>query len=99
MTSPTQIVLAEDNPVDVRLVRMALEKEGLNFHIHVLSDGGEVFNYLTEVERGTAHYPDILLLDLNMPKCSPGEILRRIRESSRWRLIPIVVVTSSDNPD
>lgn len=98
MSRTIQIILAEDNEVDVLLVRRALEMEGLDHQLQVLSDGEQVFCFLAEVESGAAPYPDILLLDLNMPKRSGEEILNRIRESAKFSPIPIVVVTSSDSP-
>jgi CheY-like chemotaxis protein len=98
MKNSLLIAIAEDNPADVFLVRSALEEEGFDFHLHVLSDGGQAVSFLNEVERAAVPCPDILLLDLNLPKCSGTEVLARLRESTRCCCTCVVVLSSSDSP-
>ncbi|HYP08920.1 MAG TPA: response regulator [Bryobacteraceae bacterium] len=89
MTNPIRVFLAEDNPADVYLIQEALRRHGLQFHLTVADDGEKALSILA----GGGEY-DLLLLDLNMPKRSGGEILEMLRGLS----VPIVILTSSDSP-
>jgi CheY-like chemotaxis protein len=92
-----QILLAEDNPGDVLLVRDALESEHLDFELTVKRDGHEMLKFLEFIESGQALCPGIVLLDLNLPKYSGAFLLERFRESSVCAHVPVVIVTSSDS--
>jgi DNA-binding response OmpR family regulator len=76
---------------------MALEEAALNFELHVCSDGAELLQCAARIESGDAPWPDLLLLDLNLPKHSGEEILERFRENDQYCSIPIIVITSSDS--
>lgn len=93
--TPTQIVLAEDNPADVELVREALREHDICCDLRVLSDGAEalrfVDNLAVEAER-----PNVFLLDLHLPKHDGEEILGRFRSQVNCAQIPVVILTSSD---
>jgi CheY-like chemotaxis protein len=93
------ILLAEDNPGDVFLIRRALEKQGLDFDLVVVEDGQAALHFLdrADADHSIAH-PDLALLDLNLPRATGSRILLRIRQSLRCAAIPVVVVTSSDSP-
>jgi CheY-like chemotaxis protein len=93
MTRVVQILLAEDNPADVYLIEEALREHEVAFEITVAEDGEAAMNMVTKGEV----QPDIVLLDLNMPKRSGGEVLDRIRRDARSD-IPVIVLTSSDSP-
>jgi len=93
------ILLAEDNPGDVFLVRRALEKHGLKAGLVVMEDGQAAMKYLESIDSDpTTVCPDLFLLDMNLPRANGGQILERIRQSPRCEETPIIVVTSSDSP-
>lgn len=93
-----QIVLVEDAEPDVFLVREALEHAGLRFELQVLDDGEKAVDFIDRVDRAEAAHPDLLLLDLNLPKRSGVQVLERVRQSPICARIPVVVLTSSDSP-
>lgn len=100
MNSPITILLAEDNPGDVFLVRRALEKHGLrDLELVVVEDGQAALRYIERVDAdNTLTAPLLALLDLNLPRATGSRILTRVRESPRCSGIPIIIVTSSDSP-
>ena len=94
---PVEILLAEDNPGDVKLTRKALEKGRLANNLHVVNDGIETMQFL----RGEGEYegrprPDLVLLDLNMPRKDGREVLEDIKGNPDLKRIPVVVLTSSE---
>jgi CheY-like chemotaxis protein len=89
------ILLGEDNPADVYLIRQALEENGVKYTLEVASHGGEMVSALTSKR---AEPPDLIVLDLNLPRYDGLEILKLIRDSSELRRIPVVILTSSDSP-
>ncbi len=94
---PVEILLAEDNPGDVKLTRKALEKGKLVNNLHVVNDGVEAMAFLRrEGEHADEPRPDLILLDLNMPRMDGQEVLAEIKEDEQLRRIPVVVLTSSD---
>lgn len=93
-----RIVLAEDNPGDVYLVREALQSHQVSAELIVYEDGEEMLRFLNQVDAGEEPCPDLVLLDLNLPKRSGEVLLKRIRESPLCTPIPVVIVTSSDSP-
>jgi CheY-like chemotaxis protein len=94
------ILLAEDNPGDVFLVRRALEKHGLrDAELVVVEDGQAALRYIERVDGDElVSAPDLAMLDLNLPRATGNRILTRIRQSRRCGGIPIIIVTSSDSP-
>jgi CheY-like chemotaxis protein len=100
MSSGVIILLAEDNPGDVFLVRRALEKHGLvKIELVVVEDGQAALRYIERVDAdGSLAAPSLALLDLNLPRATGGRILTKIRQSQRCNGIPIIIVTSSDSP-
>lgn len=94
---PVEILLAEDNPGDVKLTRKALEKGRLANNLHVVTDGVETLQFLRgEGEYGGRPRPDLVLLDLNMPRKDGREVLEEIKASEELKRIPVVVLTSSE---
>ena len=85
------ILLVEDNPNDAELTQRALKKVNLGAKIVVARDGAEAIEYLL----GNRSKPKVVFLDLKLPKIDGIEVLRRTREDSRTRSIPVVVLTSS----
>jgi CheY-like chemotaxis protein len=95
--SPCQIVLAEDNPADIMLVRRALEEHHVHCDLHVLSDGEDAVSFIDGLDVDSKlPCPDLLLLDLYLPKRDGNEVLGHLRASQRCGQIPVVVLTSSD---
>lgn len=99
MVSKT-ILLVEDNPDDLELAIRALKKSGHGEGVIVARDGVEALDYLfgtgTFAGRDTAVQPAIILLDLKLPRLGGHEVLERLRKDKRTQLIPVVVLTSSD---
>lgn len=91
-----QILIAEDSPADVFLIREALA--GVDAEIHIFADGEKIIEFLAQVERDPQMpCPDLLLLDINLPKHKGGEILKAIRSGARCGKTKVLVVTSSDS--
>jgi DNA-binding response OmpR family regulator len=91
------LLLAEDNLPDALLVREAIRVENLPVEIHHASDGEKAVAFLVSAEKdAAAACPDVLILDLNLPKIDGLEVLQRVR-ASKLRDIPVLVVTSSDS--
>lgn len=97
------ILLVEDNPNDLELTLVALERSQLANEVIVLRDGAEALDYLfrrNQYEDRVAGNPAVLLLDLKLPKLDGLEVLKAIRESDELRSIPVVMLTSSrEEPD
>lgn len=93
------ILLIEDAEPDVFLVREALKNAGLDFELNVLDDGEKAIEYIDRLDRNhSAACPQLVLLDLNLPKRTGDQILEHMRHSDRCKHVPVVVVTSSDSP-
>jgi two-component system, chemotaxis family, response regulator Rcp1 len=94
------IFLAEDNPADVYLLREALTAESSDdIEVVVAQDGEEALDFVER--RGpfqNAGRPNLIILDLNLPKTDGNDVLRGIRESEHLSNVPVVILTSSDSP-
>jgi CheY-like chemotaxis protein len=93
-----KILLAEDNPADVYLIRESLREHGVECTMQVASDGGEVMRIIAGDPAQEGEAPVLIVLDLNLPRHDGLEILERLRESRRLSGVPVVVLTSSDSP-
>ena len=98
------ILLVEDNPDDVELTLRALKKNNIANEVVVARDGEEALEYLTATGkyagRAVAVLPQVVLLDLKLPKVGGLEVLRAMRADPRTRLLPVVILTSStEEPD
>ncbi len=97
---PKSIVLVEDNPQDEMLTLCALRKANLANHVQVVRDGQQALDYLFRegefADRPGTDQPAVILLDLNLPRVSGLDVLERLRADPRTRLVPIVILTSSD---
>jgi two-component system response regulator len=97
--NPIEILLVEDNPADVELTLRALKKHNLANQVKVVSDGAQALDYLF----GSGAYegensqppPKVVFLDLKLPKVDGREVLRRMKANAKTRIIPVVVLTSS----
>jgi len=91
-----EILLVEDNPGDVRLTEEALKECKVVNRLNVVPDGVEALAYLRkEGEYASAETPDLMLLDLNLPKKDGREVLAEVKEDPELRMIPVVVLTTS----
>src|SRR5437879_9873875 len=93
---PVEILLVEDNPGDERLTREALKEGKVYSNMHWVKDGVEAIQYLhREGKFSRAVRPDIILLDLNLPKKDGREVLEEIKSHPQLKSIPVVVLTTS----
>ena len=98
-TRSVHVLLVEDNPGDVRLTSWGLRDAKTPNEIHVVEDGEQALQYLRREGRfAGAKRPDIVLLDLNIPKINGHEVLRAMKRDESLRRIPVVVVSGSDRP-
>ena len=107
--SNRSILLVEDNPDDRELMRLAFARSKIPHSLILVSDGIEALNYLqrqasyndatTSLNDYSLEYmPALIILDLNLPRINGIEVLRRIRADPRTRIIPVVIISSSDEP-
>ncbi len=100
MNTPIEILLVEDNPTDLELTLLALQKHKLANKVHVARDGEEALEFLfcrgKFDGRGFDAPPKVVLLDLKLPKVDGLEVLRQLKEDPRTRAVPVVVMTSSN---
>jgi chemotaxis family two-component system response regulator Rcp1 len=99
LAEPVRIVMIEDNPGDVYMIRHALDEQSLPYELRVIEDGGSAMSYLRS--SGTpagGPPPNLIVLDLNLPKEDGFEVLRSLRENEAWNRIPVAVLTSSEGP-
>jgi two-component system, chemotaxis family, response regulator Rcp1 len=95
-----EVLLVEDSPADVRLTREAFKDAKMHIGLHVVSDGVEAMAFLgREEDYANAPRPDLILLDLNLPKKSGREVLKEIKENPLLKTIPIVVLTTSSSEE
>jgi CheY-like chemotaxis protein len=93
---PIEVLLVEDNPGDVRLTIEALRDSKVRNNLHVAPDGVAALEFLRrEGKYGSAPHPDLILLDLNLPKKDGREVLAEIKADQALRMIPVVVLTTS----
>jgi two-component system, chemotaxis family, response regulator Rcp1 len=93
---PMEILLVEDSPGDVRLTREAFKDAKVHINLHVASDGTQAMTFLKrEGAHASAPRPDLILLDLNLPKKDGREVLEEIKNSPTLKSIPVVILTTS----
>ena len=90
------MLLIEDNPTDVFVIKEALERSGLQLNLRLASNGEEALRYLEDLAGSeNPSCPALILLDLNLPKIGGIEVLRHLRSTSPCSRTPVIVVTSS----
>lgn len=94
------ILLVEDNPADQQLTIRAFKQGKINTHIHLANDGQEAMDYLLNQGKFTSKVdnprPDLILLDINMPRKDGKQVLKEIRSNPTIKMIPVVMLTTSD---
>ena len=100
MSDAKTILLVEDNPQDEKLILRSLRKVNLANQVDVARDGQQALDYLFRegefADRGGTPLPVVVLLDINLPRVSGLEVLERLRDDPRTTLLPVVMLTSSD---
>jgi two-component system, chemotaxis family, response regulator Rcp1 len=94
------ILLVEDNPVDVLVTKTALEESGFDFELHVAEDGEEALDFLYQNCNSTDSNkpcPDLILLDINLPRKNGKEVLAEIKQHPETLHIPVVILTTSND--
>jgi CheY-like chemotaxis protein len=92
VSKPLHVLMVEDDPGDVELSRLSLEQAKLRLSLSVVSDGVEAMEYLK-----TKPKPDLILLDLQLPRMDGREVLRRVRADEALKRIPVVILTATDD--
>jgi two-component system, chemotaxis family, response regulator Rcp1 len=93
-----KVLLVEDNPLDIMMTRKALEEGDFRFKLHVAEDGEQALDFLYQncnSTNGNTSCPDLILLDLNLPKRTGKEVLAEIRQHPNTRFIPVIILTTS----
>ncbi|HUN66177.1 MAG TPA: response regulator [Bacteroidota bacterium] len=100
MPRPLQILIVEDNLTHQLLTEYILKRSRVDAEFIIVRDGQEALDYLNRsAPAGDRPKPNLILLDLNLPKRDGRELLKLIRESPEWRVIPVVVVSTSDREE
>jgi len=97
---PIEVLMIEDDPADVKLTRRLMRDSKLRVSLNVVGDGAAALDYL----RRTGGYedatrPDLILLDLNLPKKNGREVLEEIKDDEELKALPVVILTTSDSED
>ena len=93
------ILLAEVNLGDILLIKHALEQHHVQHELHVVKDGAEALDFVTRIgQPGNPPCPDLILLDMNLPKVDGPQILSEFRKHSECVQTPVIIVSSSDMP-
>jgi chemotaxis family two-component system response regulator Rcp1 len=96
ITSNIEILLIEDNPGDARLAKEALKESSIRNNLHMVDDGEKALDFLHKTgEYHSVPKPDLILLDLNLPKISGHQVLSIIKSNENLRTIPVVVLSMS----
>lgn len=90
---PIDILLVEDSEGDIVLTKKALARGKLNNNLHIARDGEEAINFL---KSGESNHPDLVLLDLNLPRVNGQEVLKFIKETESLKRIPVIILTTSE---
>lgn len=94
---PTIILLVEDSPTDQLMTRAALQRSRVPNELHVVNDGVEAMEFLRQQGNfANAPRPDLVLLDLNMPRMNGREVLNAVKSDPALKTIPVIVLTTSD---
>lgn len=97
---PVEILLVEDNAGDIRLTREALKESKIANNLHVVGDGEQALDFLHQrAQYVDAIRPDLVILDLNLPKVDGREVLEHIKADPHLRMIPVAVMTTSKNDE
>jgi len=96
---PVNILLVEDDPGDQKLIKNSMLEQRMTNKLYIVSTGEEALEYLKKSKEGNSEtpWPELILLDLNMPGMGGMEFLRRIKSGGDFNMIPVVILTTSDS--
>jgi len=95
-SQPIEILMAEDSPSDAAITQEAIKSSKLINRLHIVDNGEDVLLFLQkEGKYAGAPTPDLILLDLNMPRMNGYQVLAEIKQHSQWKQIPVVILTTS----
>ncbi len=96
-SSLARILLVEDNEADIRLIRVGLEKTSINNKLTVIKDGERAWQYIKgEGSYSDVELPDLILLDLNIPRKGGRELLKQIKSTEKFQHIPVIILSTSE---
>jgi CheY-like chemotaxis protein len=95
MSGSIEILLVEDNPGDIELTRLAFEESKLLINLSITKDGVAAMTFLDQRHYAKLSQPDLILLDLNLPKKNGHEVLAELKANPNFKRIPVVVLTTS----
>lgn len=99
-SEPRHVLLVEDNPGDIRLMEEAVKEGAFTSNMHVTRDGEQAMDFLRhQGSYADSPRPDLILLDLNLPRKSGREVLAEIKREEHLRQIPVMILTTSANPE
>ncbi|MBD2448299.1 response regulator [Nostoc sp. FACHB-152] len=97
---PIEVLLVEDNPGDAELTRIALQDSKISINLNIVEDGVEAMAFLRKQDNyAKKPHPDIVLLDLNLPRKDGREVLAEIKSDEKLKRIPVVVLTTSQSEE
>lgn len=99
MPRPLNIAIVEDNPHEVLLMKEFLNDSGMSYRLRILDDGESAIQYIDEILARPESIPDLMLLDLNLPKRNGHEVLKELRSHSQLDNLTVVILTTSENPE
>ncbi len=97
-SSHKRIMLIEDNPSDVYLLRRSLDEHGISCDLEVVRDGEEALKHFERLQTDVALLPDLVVLDLNLPRHDGIEVLESCRRIAACASVPVMILTSSESP-
>jgi CheY-like chemotaxis protein len=93
------VLLVEDNPADINLVEEAMEEAQLDCRLHIMRDGARAIEFLERLDAEPDRLPpDVVLLDLNLPKIGGEQVLKRVRMSPKCKGVKVLIISSSEVP-
>lgn len=96
---PIEILIVDDSDADIRIVQETFKREKFHINIHVAKDGIYAMEYLEKSKNGDEVYPDLILLDLNMPRKDGRELLEEIKSNEDFKIIPVIIMTISKSQE
>ena len=100
MKNSSAILIVEDNPGDIRLIKEAFKTSSIDPTLYFARDGVEATHFLETRKREPSHdFPQLIVLDLNLPKKSGFEVLQFVKRDETLKRIPVIVLSSSQNPE